>query len=82
MPIEDVDIKVEEIDCSIDIPGDVAASHVKTEFDDTDINLDKSPNNYNCDHWDYVLKKSLVQHEESVHTGIKYVCEPLQIQSH
>jgi hypothetical protein len=50
MPIEDVDIKVEEIDCSMDIPGDVAASHVKTEFDDTDINLDKSPNNYNCDH--------------------------------
>ena len=41
MPIEDVDIKVEEIDCSMDIPGDVAASHVKTEFDDTDINLDK-----------------------------------------
>ena len=39
MPIEDVDIKVEEIDCCMDIPGDVAAFHVKTELEDNDINL-------------------------------------------
>jgi DNA-directed RNA polymerase subunit RPC12/RpoP len=77
MPIEDVDIKVEEIDCCMDIPGDVAVFHVKTEMEDTAINLDKSPNNYNCNHCDYeyVLKRNLVQHEESVHKGIKYDCE-------